>query len=260
MSFARASLMLGFVVLAGCGGTFTRTGDDPGTGGSAGAGASAGSAGSVGRGGSGTGAVGGTSSGGAGAIGGTNSAGSTSSGGYATDGGYGNQGGAGAAAGSSFGGDGCGPKTSPLGPYPVKFVFSSNTPMYLRFDCSLNYNLYACGSSALTRSNACTADCSDTSSGCIACGACAYGAKPVGPGASLEDSWDGRIYSFGTLPSGCACTTGANAAPGMYTIGLSEFFSEADALANTNGYPRQVQFQLPAPNGVVQVDLGFIGI
>jgi hypothetical protein len=235
--------MFGFVVLAGCGGTFTRTGDDTGSGGSAGSGASAGTIGH----------------GGAGAIGGTNSAGNPSYGGYTT-GGYGNDGGMGATAGSSFGGDGCGPKTSPLGPYPVKFVFSSNTPVYLRFECSLNYNLYACGSSALTRSGACTADCSDTSSGCIACGACAFGAKPVGPGASLEDSWDGRIYSYGTLPSGCPCTTGANAAPGMYTIGLSEFFSEADALANTNGYPRQVQFQLPAPNGVVQVDLGFIGI
>lgn len=254
MPFARASLMFGLFVLVGCGGTFTRTGDDPGTGGSAGAGASAGTAG---RGGSGTG---GTSSGGAGAIGGTNNAGSTSYGGYTT-GGYGNEGGVGSSAGSSFGGDGCGPKTSPLGPYPVKFVFSSNTPVYLRFECSLSYNLYACGSSALPRSGACTADCSDTSSsGCIACGACAFGAKPVGPGASLEDSWDGRIYSSGTLPSGCPCTTGANAAPGMYTIGLSEFFSEADALANTNGYPRQVQFQLPAPNGVVEVDLGFIGI
>jgi len=245
MRFACAGLMFGFAVLAGCGGTFTRTGEDPGTGGSAGSGASAGT---VGRGGSGTGAVGGTSN-----------AGNTSYGGYST-GGSGNDGGMGAAAGSSFGGDGCGPKTSPLGPYPVKFVFSSNTPVYLRFECGLTYDLYACGSSTLLRRPGCTPDCSDTSSGCWECGVCSSGVDPIGPGVSLEESWDGQIYSYGTTPSGCRCATGANAAPGMYTIGLSEFFSEADALANTNGYPRQVQFQLPAPNGVVQVDLGFIGI
>jgi hypothetical protein len=127
----------------------------------------------------------------------------------------------------------------------------------------LNYDLYSCnsGSTAIRRDASCIADCSTASAGgCLECGACASDVKLVGPGAPLDDWWDGRIYTYGTLPGGCACATGANAAPGLYSITVSAFLTQADAMANTNAYPHRVTFELPALNGVVSVDLGFQGI
>jgi hypothetical protein len=106
----------------------------------------------------------------------------------------------------------------------------------------------------------CVADCSDTSIGCIACGACFSGAKEVAPGTPIDDTWDGRIYQYGMLASGCSCATGHYAAPGSYTLVISEFLSESDAMNNANPYVLKIPFQLPAPNGVVSVDLGFSGI
>jgi hypothetical protein len=82
----------------------------------------------------------------------------------------------------------------------------------------------------------------------------------IAPGAPFDDEWDGRIYKYSTSPSGYSCATGYNAAPGLYTLVVSEFLSESDAATNTNPFVREVPFRLPAPNGVVSVDLGFYGI
>jgi hypothetical protein len=248
MQFGRAWLTLGFSVLVGCGGTFTREGEQAGAGGAAGTGSSSGSGGS----------------GGTYAKEGTGNAGDSSSGAYGgAQGGYGNYGGV--VGVGAYGGDisyagkggGCGLSTSPSGPYPVDFVFSSNTPVYIRQDCALNYDLYDCGLMPIVRSAPCVVDCNAMSNGCSTCGQCPYGALRVGPGAPLKDSWGGQIYEYGTLPSGCPCASAANATPGPYSIVVRAFLTEADALANTNPYVHTVQFELPAPNGLVAVDLGF---
>jgi len=255
MQISRAGLALGFSALVGCGGTYTQQGEAPGDGGSGGSGSSIE-----------TGGRGGTV-----AKGGTGNAGTISYGAYGGDISYGAYGGdisiggvgavGGAAGEGGVGGD-CGPSTSPSGPYPVRFVFSSNTPVYIKEECRLNYDLFSCnsGASPIVRDASCVADCNDTSIGCIACGACFSGAAFVGPGATVEDAWGGMIYKYGTLPSGCSCASGANAAPGVYTLLVSEYFTESDALMNTNPYLRKIQFELPAPNGTVLVDLGFTGI
>ena len=280
MPLARAGLMLGFAALVGCGGTFIREGDASGGGGSVGAGPGAG--GSTG----GSAAMGGTGNGGGnhayggsyGGIGGRGIGGTFVNdiggygfggshggfGGYGSVGGeifHGGQGG-GSGAGGSFAGQGgsCGPATSPSGPYPVNFVFTTNTPVYIRNDCTLDYDLYSCnsGGTPLKRSAACVADCNSQASGCLACGPCPLGAELIQPGDMIKDSWGGKIYTYGSLPSGCACASGSNAAPGVYHIAVVSYFSAADAMAKTNGYSHTVQFMLPAPNGIVQVDLGFI--
>ena len=254
MRITRAWLALGFSALLGCGGTYRQEGDTPENGGSGGTGSSTDTGGHAG-----TVARGGTSNGGTVSYGA--SSGDVSYGAYGGDISIGGSGTVGGAAGEG-GVGGCGPSTSASGPYPVRFVFSSNTPVYIKEDCQLNYALYSCnsGTNPLVREASCVADCSDTSIGCVACGACFSGSAFVGPSTTIEDTWGGKIYKYGTLPSGCSCTSGANAAPGVYTLRLSEYFTESDARANTNPYPREVQFELPAPNGTVLVDLGFTGI
>jgi hypothetical protein len=273
----------GLVVLVGCGGNFTQLSDQVGGAAGASAGGAGSSAGAVGH--AGTEAKGGSAeNGGYGAYGGDiyvggyggdiyvggyggniyvggsgggvhvgGYGGSSYGGGYGGDisvSGYGGDAGAAGAAGT------CGSTPLPANPYPVKFVFNAGYTVYVRQTCTLEYQLYGCASTPVARSASCVADCSDTSSnGCIACGACPILAKAIGPSAPLEDTWNGESYTYGTLPSGCACASGAPAPAGTYSLSISVFSSAADAMSNVNGFPLSVQFTLPAVNNVVTVDL-----
>jgi hypothetical protein len=141
-------------------------------------------------------------------------------------------------------------------PYPVKFVFNAAYTVYVRQTCSLEYQLSDCSLKPILRSNACEADCNDTSSsGCVACAACPYSAKAVGPNAPLDDAWSGESYTPGVLPSDCACVSGAPAPAGTYWLSISVYSSAADAMSNVNGFPLSVPFTLPAANNVVTVNL-----
>ncbi len=258
MQLSLSWLSLGLVLVVGCSGSFTRAGDDPLGGGSGGTGATAGEHGVAG-------ASGSVSSGGAPSGGGTV--------GYGASGGLGGIGGAIyvggfggdiSIGGTGAGGSACGDVAPPANPYPVDFVFTSNTPVYVKNSCSLSYELYSCwsGTSAIAREAGCVADCNSASTGCVACadGACANAATLVGPNAPLKDHWTGMTYTYGTLPAGCSCASAAPATAGVYRLSISVYLSEQDALMGTNPYPVNIQFTLPAPSNVVNVDLGFEAI
>lgn len=171
----------------------------------------------------------------------------------------GGRGGAGAASGS---GGACNGVDLAAPAQPVKFVLHSNTPVYVKEDCSLNYQLTsACtGAAPLLTEAFCVSECSATAPGCIACGQCFSGAREVTPILPQQIDWSGEVYELETAANGCSCATSHAAPPGAYTFSIQAYLTPEDAMTGANAYHHRVDFTLPAPNGTVSVDLGFIGI
>ncbi|MET0793661.1 MAG: hypothetical protein ABW061_19230 [Polyangiaceae bacterium] len=242
-SIAVASLACACAI--GCGGNFSGGGGPSGAGGSpSGGGSSAGeSAGGALQAGADAGGAAQSGAGGAARAG-------ADSGGQA---------GAGAASGS--GGE-CNAIDLPAPAQPLKFVLQTNTPVFVKETCTLNYQLTSIcsGSTPLSTEAFCVADCNDASMGCIACGACFSGVREVTPSAPQEIDWDGKLYDFGTAPNGCSCATSHGAPSGAYTFSIDAYLSADDAMTGANAFHHRVDFRLPAPNDTVIVDLGFMGI
>ncbi|MCB9590886.1 MAG: hypothetical protein H6718_36110 [Polyangiaceae bacterium] len=223
-------------------------------GGSSFSGGEGGSGGDAGTGGSGA-------SGGSGATGGNGASGGTGAqGGSGAEGGSGAVGGSGASGGAGGMPNECRVETMRQGPYPVTFVFTNSDPgypVYIQQDCSLNYSLSSCSDgyvNALSRSGDCTASC-DNYQGCIACGACPWSRLEVTSNDSLEDTWAGNVYTFSNAPDGCTCHDVHSAPAGKYRISVPLY---ATPDPNTDDGPVYIvtqDFELPATNDVVFVDV-----
>ncbi len=199
--------------------------------------------------------------------------GSGGSGGSAASGGTGGSGGSGASSGSgggSVGGSGgmpaeCAVPSSAPGPYAVKFRFtnSSPSPLYVLGECHLRYEVKSCADDyqkPLSLWGDCTIDCMSPDArngGCIACGACMYQGLEVTNGAPVESEWSGNTFQFSQTPSGCSCHDKIVAPAGKYRIEVPVYASDEQ-----NGspiYTVPLGFELPAPNGVVEVPLAVVG-
>lgn len=199
-------------------------------------------------------------SGGGGAVAGTGGAGATGGGG---SGGAGATGGGGAGGSGGMGGACAVPVTEP-GPYAlkIKIVNPTSQSLFVREDCMLNWSLYACTdgyTTALSHAANCTIDCSDDPTGCIACGACMLTAHEVTPAAPVSADFGGYTYTFSQNASGCSCHNQIVAPPGKYAIRVPVFLSQQDAESGTAAYTAEAYFDLPAPNGVVEVNLAQLG-
>jgi hypothetical protein len=71
--------------------------------------------------------------------------------------------------------------------------------------------------------------------------------------------WDGIITTPGLTAAGCRCVEKRLGPAAQYRLTISSYLSEEDALADRNGYPHSVTFDLPA-SAIVPVNLGFMGI
>ncbi|MCC6553750.1 MAG: hypothetical protein IT372_12120 [Polyangiaceae bacterium] len=148
------------------------------------------------------------------------------------------------------------------GPHAVTFQFENSgaLPVFLQEDCRLRYEVTSCAdgyAAPVSRYGDCTVECSDGPvGGCIACGACPFGAVPVDAGGNTTDSWAGLYYDFGTNADGCACHTEHTAPAGRYRVVVPVYASEAAAMEGTPSYEASVDFELPAPDGVVRVPIG----
>lgn len=151
--------------------------------------------------------------------------------------------------------------TDQEGPYPVKFqltVAAEGTTMYIDWDCTPVVSLLTCDdgyTTALAFDTACTADCTAQPTECPICGQCPGGPAAVTSAAPREFSWSGHTYDFGKNQAGCSCHEEKTAHAGKYRLTVPVYASEADANAHTNGVNRTVDFDLPAPNGIVNVQL-----
>jgi hypothetical protein len=216
---------LAFVV--GCGG---KTDENVAAGGSAGTGGAGGTS-TGGSGGTAAGGSGGTSTGGSGAGG---------SGGMPSE---------------------CAVPTNLQGPYPLKIQITNPTSqkLYVREDCMLNWSLYSCAdgyTSSVPHAADCMMECTDQPGmGCIACGACMLSALEVTAGQPVVTDWSGFAYTFGQNLDGCSCFNQAVAPAGKYAIKIPVYLSENDAAGGNSVYDAWAYFELPAPNGVVEVNL-----
>jgi len=195
------------------------------------------------------------------ASGGTGGAGATGGGG-----GSGNVGGGGTGnvGGGGMGGmpNECAVPTTEPGPYPTKirFVNPIGQPLWVREDCQLNWDLYSCAdgyAQELPHSADCSVDCSDSGMGCIACGACMMQGLEVTNTQPLEREWSGYTYTF-AQKNGCSCHNQITTLPGKYAIRVPVFASKDDAESFNAGYDAWVYFDLPAKNGVVEVNLAAV--
>lgn len=155
----------------------------------------------------------------------------------------------------------CAVATSEPGPYPVTFQFENFGvgTAYLREDCALQYSITSCEdgySEPVATRTFCSQPCGDPSGGCIVCGPCPLGPVPVAEGAQSTDAWPGMRYTSGTTSEGCACHEEHVARAGRYRIVVPVYTSEMAVMEGTPSYEVTVNFELPAPNGVVVVPIG----
>ncbi|TKC99211.1 hypothetical protein [Polyangium fumosum] len=180
-----------------------------------------------------------------------------------------NQDGSGSAGGTGgAGGEGgvlppqCVVETSETGPYEVTFQFENDgaSPAFLRKDCSLEYTISSCEdgySASLAIRASCSQACDSADGGCLACGACPpVGGVPVEIGAPTTDAWKGMRYTFGKTAEGCTCHESHVAQAGRYQIRVPVYPSDEAAQTGTPSHEVTVNFELPAPNGVVVVPIG----
>jgi hypothetical protein len=162
--------------------------------------------------------------------------------------------------GSGGGPNGCSVLTSILGPYPVTFRFTNpiTEPLYIRQDCMITWSLYGCTDdfkTELAHRADCMSDCSEDypGGGCVACGACMMQGLEVTNVAPVTDDWNGMTYTFGKTASGCSCYNPAMATAGKYLVRVPVYKTKEDAEFGNVAYQSEVYFDLPAPNGVVEV-------
>lgn len=154
----------------------------------------------------------------------------------------------------------CVVETNLTAPYSVTFQFTVSTPgtsLFLAENCYTEFSISSCDdgySASLAISGDCTVDCSEMN-GCVECGACPQFGIEVTSAKPSESTWAGHTYTFGQTSVGCECHNEFNAHAGKYRITVPVYPTEQDAIDHTNGVPHAVDFDLPAPNGIVNVPL-----
>jgi hypothetical protein len=183
------------------------------------------------------------------------SAGSSGSGGVAGSGAVSGSGGTGGASD-------CLRPSSERPPYATRFVFENRgpRPAYVRRDCHVALDVTSCTDGfvrPIQLEGDCTKDCSDPTAGCIACGPCPSGLEAVDGKKLVERSWSGASFVFSNDSSGCPCHTATPAPAARYRVDVPVWDEAADPGGPLPLPSRSVsvEFELPAPNGEVIVDV-----
>ncbi|MEP7052639.1 MAG: hypothetical protein ABJB12_19885 [Pseudomonadota bacterium] len=150
---------------------------------------------------------------------------------------------------------------------PVVFSFESNSNLWIRRTCSLEYSI---GNVCLPKREPiqtetfCSQECGVQNDGCVSCGACSESAVQVGANpsdaASVLGAWDGYAYTLGTSSLGCTCHYREPVRSGSYDVTVVGYLSYEDARAQKNAFPFTTPFHYPPPDGTVHVRMDFIGL
>ena len=145
------------------------------------------------------------------------------------------------------------------GPFEVRFDIFGVTaqPFYLREECGrVEHEVYTCAdgySEPLATSVFCMGECGGEPS-CPICGPCD---EPAGL-AEASIPWSGTVYDIeSTAVWGCSCYRPGDAPPGRYRVQVPYYATEqaaADHAAPAGTCT--VDFELPDPDGVVEVMIG----
>lgn len=154
----------------------------------------------------------------------------------------------------------CVVETEETAPHKVTFQFTGTgtTTVYMREECTFEYKVTSCGDGyqeGLALTGQCTIDCAEKNQ-CLECGACLEQPVAVNPESTLLHAWAGHTYTFDENNVGCRCHVKHVAPAGKYRITVPVWATEEEAAAN--GPPAaevSVDFDLPAPGGVVEVPL-----
>jgi hypothetical protein len=157
----------------------------------------------------------------------------------------------------------CAVTTTQKPPFAVTFRFRAdgNAPVYVRTSCgSTSYVVSACASGFATPLGPL-----DFSSGICECGtpcspvtggSCLPDeGTAISPGASLDKPWTGIGVELG-VANGSQCTNSAPLPAAKYRVAIRAYDNADDAAKGTGGWIATRDFELPAPDGVVDVPLG----
>ena len=156
----------------------------------------------------------------------------------------------------------CGPTTLPSspGPYSVRFdIDIAMTESYFtRNLCTLpDYAIYSCAdgfTEPLVTASVCWVPCG--SEGCPVCGACP---DPEPRPITTSVEWSGNQLVSGTPQDNCDCYDVIAAPAGDYLVKVPYFRTVGGVLEDEPAYECSVPFQLPDPDGVVEVVLNGVG-
>ncbi len=155
----------------------------------------------------------------------------------------------------------CAVKTNEIAPFEVSFQLTNNSSstIYVRQECVLSYAVSACIDGykpSLAIWPDCTVDCEEDPGGCIDCGACPLSGQAITPGSHLNTDWMGKTYTFQSTSMGCQCHNMKYAPAGKYRVSVPVYVTEQQAMSSgPPSYDVDVDFDLPAPGGVVEVVL-----
>ena len=157
--------------------------------------------------------------------------------------------------------DECRVDTTAAPPYSAVFRLENDTAdaLFIGEDCHERLTVSACASgyAPLSLHADCTSPCPlAPGTGCIACGACMTRGVAVAPGATLDVAFSGVTYTFDTTMA-CGCSNAMNAPAGRYRIEVPIYADELSAeTGGTALRTVRLDFELPAPDGIVTVPLG----
>lgn len=139
----------------------------------------------------------------------------------------------------------------------IQFAGASDQQLFLREECHITYTITSCAEGDYSKPIAIHADCTTecSTSDCIVCDACNLQALPVSVETWQSEIWDGHTYTFGQNSQGCSCHNTFVAPAGKYRVTVDVYPTADDAVNGTNGQPVSKDFDLPAPNDVVTVQV-----
>jgi hypothetical protein len=158
----------------------------------------------------------------------------------------------------------CAVATTQKPPFGVTFRFRADgaAPVYVRTSCgSTSYGVSACASGFATPLGpfdfGCgICECGPESCPAVQCGACLPDeGTAIAPGASLDKPWTGIGVELG-FAHGTQCMTSTALPAAKYRVAIRAYDNADDAAKGLGGWIATRDFELPAPDGVVDVPLG----
>ncbi len=155
--------------------------------------------------------------------------------------------------------DECQVDTSQPTPHEVVFRFENATdqPLFLRRICTLDLAVSACADDygePLALWPGLSADCNDPSGGCVQSEACLTEAVAAEAGVPVNEPWPGKVYTFDINAEGCVCHYEHHTAAAKYRVTVPVFGS-VDVEDEEPAFEVEVNFEVPAPAGIVAVPL-----
>ncbi|HEX3695028.1 MAG TPA: hypothetical protein VH374_06520 [Polyangia bacterium] len=155
------------------------------------------------------------------------------------------------------------PATTRTPPFSVEFHFraSDGSPVFLHQSCiGVDFGVSSCASGfreALGPTAGCGGcDCDTGTCTSVLCGGCNPDAGiAVNAGTWLSQPWDGFSSEL-LLKGNGQCWRSRALTAGKYRVAIRAFASQTDAQAGTSGWTVTQDFDLPAPDDVVDVPLG----